>query len=60
MTNFCGFFVVLIRAWAAQGLKLRSALNEKELELIELREQHVQLVVSSFRKYKHFTAQSAV
>ncbi len=28
-----------------QLLELRSALNEKELELIELREQHVQLVV---------------
>ncbi|GFH22908.1 uncharacterized protein HaLaN_20439, partial [Haematococcus lacustris] len=28
-------------------LSLRSALNEKELELIELREQHVQLVARS-------------
>lgn len=30
-----------------QLLKLRAALNEKDLELIELREQHVQLVVRS-------------
>ena len=30
-----------------QVLKLRAALNDKEMELLELREQHMQLVVSS-------------
>lgn len=31
----------------AELLNLRAALNEKDLELIELREQHVHLVVGS-------------
>lgn len=32
-----------------QALGLRSALNEKELELLELREQHIQLVVRALK-----------
>lgn len=34
------------RLCALQVIKLRAALNEKDMELIELREQHMQLVVS--------------
>lgn len=30
-----------------QVIRLKGALNEKEMELIELREQHMQLVVSN-------------
>jgi hypothetical protein len=30
-----------------QVIRLKAALNEKDMELIELREQHMQLVVSS-------------
>ena len=35
----------MTHAWHAQAIWQRSALNEKETELLELREQHARLVV---------------
>ena len=42
----CEYSISLSTMHGMQLLALRSALNEKDLDLIELREQHVTLVVS--------------
>lgn len=39
--------LLLLVTLRVQVIRLKAALNEKDMELIELREQHMQLVVSS-------------
>ena len=40
------------KVWNAQAIWQRAALNEKEMELLELREQHARLVVSPLPGHK--------